>query len=128
MEDDEQVSAVICAVIKRAGHEVHQFGDGAVAWHHLETHWADYGLMLFDVNMPGLTGIELARRVRQAGCSTPLVVMSGRLSSIELDAISECRVDRVLPKPFAMADLLSTLHDCLVVAPAEASLPGNQPK
>jgi DNA-binding response OmpR family regulator len=87
--------------------------DGLTAWRHLETHWERYGLFLFDVNMPGITGIELARRLRGAGSATPLIVMSGRLSTVELDAIAKARVDRVLPKPFAMDELLSAVRECL---------------
>ncbi|MEO7600091.1 MAG: transporter substrate-binding domain-containing protein [Opitutus sp.] len=123
VEDDEQVASLVCALVKRAGHEVERFSDGAVAWRHLETRWADYGPLIFDVNMPGLTGIELARRVRAAGCSSPLMIMSGRLSSSELDALTDAHVDRVLPKPFAMEDLLSAIRDCLTATPTARQRP-----
>jgi len=113
VEDDPQVSQVICALIRRAGHDVETMADGLSAWRHLETEWQRYGLFLFDVNMPGITGIELARRLRGAGSATPLIVMSGRLSTVELDAITKARVDRILPKPFAMDELLSTVRECL---------------
>ena len=113
VEDEDSIGIVVCAVVNRAGHAAERFGDGAVAWRHLESHWQDYGLLIFDINMPGLTGIELARRVRGIGCTAPLIIMSGRLSSAELDSISEARVSRVLPKPFTMDELLSALRDSL---------------
>ncbi|MEO6005512.1 MAG: transporter substrate-binding domain-containing protein [Opitutus sp.] len=113
VEDDEQVSSVICALIRHAGHEVEHMADGLNAWRHLETERERYGLFLFDVNMPGITGIELARRIRDAGSATPVIVMSGRLTTVELDAITKARVDRVLSKPFAMDELLSTVRECL---------------
>jgi two-component system cell cycle sensor histidine kinase/response regulator CckA len=118
VEDDEQVGTIVCALIRRAGHSAERFSDGLVAWQHLERNYKDYGLLLLDVNMPGLTGIELARRVRSIGGSLPIIVMSGRLTSLELDALTESRVNRILPKPFEMDELSSAVRDCLTEASA----------
>jgi DNA-binding response OmpR family regulator len=66
------------------------------------------------VNMPGLDGIELTQRVRStAHYAGPLLITSGRLGSDELKQLAELRVDRVLNKPFAVADLLDAVRQCL---------------
>ena len=61
--------------------------------------------------MPGLDGIELAQRVRQAGqYRGRIMIISGRLGSDDLEAISTAGVDCVLNKPFTSAELLSAIR------------------
>ncbi len=114
VEDDSQVAAVVCSAVRRGGHQVEHLPDGSAAWRRLETGWPDYDLLLFDINMPGLDGIELSARTRAAGCTAPIIVVSGRLTSIELDALKQAGVDRVLAKPFGMDELLAALRDAIV--------------
>src|SRR5207253_7983784 len=88
-------------------------GDGAKAWEQLQHHVNDYDLLVFDVDMPGLDGIELAHRVRASHYIGRLMIVSGRLSLAQLQAIDRARVDRVLAKPFTVAEFLSAVRECL---------------
>jgi two-component system cell cycle sensor histidine kinase/response regulator CckA len=113
-EDDELVANAVTLALEHAGHKVVRVADGAEAWRHLQERLADYQLLIFDVNMPGLDGIELTQRVRStAHYAGPLLITSGRLGSDELKQLAELRVDRVLNKPFAVADLLDAVRQCL---------------
>ena len=88
--------------------------DGAAAWAHLQTHLDDYDLLLLDINMPGLDGIELAQRVRATGrYHGRIMIASGRLGSDDLEQISAIQVDCVLNKPFAGAELLDAVRTSL---------------
>ena len=103
----------VIAALKRGGHALTHLADGAAAWQHLQAHAARYDLLVLDVNMPGLDGIELAHRIREAG-SYPgrIMVISGRLGSDDLKQIAAARVDCVLNKPFAVAELLEAVRSC----------------
>ena len=112
-EDESLVSEALTAVLRRAGHQVTQSDNGARAWAHLEGHLGDYDLLVFDVNMPGLDGIELARRSRTSHYTGRIMIVSGRLSVPELREIDRVRVDRVLAKPFSTAEFLDAVRTCL---------------
>jgi DNA-binding response OmpR family regulator len=113
-EDDSLVSGAVCAALRRTGHTVTHLPDGAAAWQHLQDHLPDYNLLLLDVNMPGLDGIELAHRVRSSGTfAGKIIITSGRLGSDDLAQLTAARVDFVLNKPFAVTALLEAVHNCL---------------
>lgn len=113
-EDDTMVSSAVISALQRAGHSVVHHADGATAWHHLQSHAADYDLLLLDINMPGLDGIELARRARATGTyAGPILIVSGRLGSDDLAEIAAAKVDRVLSKPFDVPELLEAVKGCL---------------
>ena len=59
-EDDDSLRSFLTAALKRAGHEVQAFEDGDKALNALEREVFD--LLLTDIQMPGIDGIELARR------------------------------------------------------------------
>jgi two-component system cell cycle sensor histidine kinase/response regulator CckA len=113
-EDDDFVAHTVAAVLKREGHSIHREPDGAAAWQTIEARPGDFDLLLLDVNMPGLNGIELLRRVRTAGrYRGPVIMMSGRLDSHDMEQLTAARVDCVIHKPFEVADLISNLRKVL---------------
>ncbi len=113
-EDDDLVAGAITPALRKAGHQVTRFSDGAHAWQHLQAHLGTHDLLIFDVNMPGLDGIELAQRVRTTiGYTGPIMIISGRLGSDDLRQLTESRIDAVLNKPFTVAELLEAVRVCL---------------
>jgi CheY-like chemotaxis protein len=117
-EDDPLVAKTVTTALRRAYRNVVHFPDGAAAWQHLQSHLRDYDLLLLDVNMPGLDGIELAQRVRTTGrFDGRIVIISGRLGSEDLEQISRARIDCVLSKPFEVAELLGAVRDVLQTEP-----------
>jgi PAS domain S-box-containing protein len=113
-EDDTLVAGAIIASLKRAGHHVTHLPDGAAAWTHLQEKMDAYDLIVLDVNMPGLDGIELAHRIRATGrYAGRMMITSGRLSSDDLEEIAAAKIDQVLNKPFDIAELLTAVRTCL---------------
>jgi CheY-like chemotaxis protein len=89
--------------------------NGATAWQHLQNRFDAYDLLVLDVNMPGLDGIELAQRIRDTGqYQGRIMIISGRLGSDDLRQITAAKVDCVLNKPFKVAEFLGAVHDCLI--------------
>jgi signal transduction histidine kinase/DNA-binding response OmpR family regulator len=77
-----------------------------------------YDLYFLDWKMPGMDGVELSRRIREAERgneshqSVIILVSSGEWSAIEGDA-TRAGVDRFLPKPLFISSLADTINDCL---------------
>lgn len=112
-EDEPLVASTVCTALERMGHRATQQSDGIGAWEHLRPRLGDYALLIFDVNMPGLSGIELARRVRDARYAGRILIISGRLAPPELQELEGLGVDRVLPKPFTMDEFVEAVRACL---------------
>ncbi|HYC73184.1 MAG TPA: transporter substrate-binding domain-containing protein, partial [Opitutaceae bacterium] len=112
-EDDDLVAQSVVAALEDAGYAITREGDGLKAWDHLKTHPTAYDLLVLDVNMPGLDGLEVARRVRGAGYAGRILVISGRIDPADTARFSAAGVDAVLPKPFGLEHFLSAVRAAL---------------
>lgn len=95
--DDENVSRVVLRhLLATAGHEVLEAPDGAAAAELLATEHVD--LVISDQEMPGLTGLELRRRLGDA-LACPFVLLTGYATEDEFGADELDLVDAYLTKP-----------------------------
>ena len=74
-EDDDSMRSFLAAALRRAGHEVQDYADGEGALEALEREVFD--LLLTDIVMPGLDGIELARRGAELDPAMKIVFITG---------------------------------------------------
>ncbi len=117
-EDEELIAQTLVTVLRRAGHHVDHAPDGALAWERIQNKLPEHDLLIFDINMPGLDGIELSRRVRATTRYTgKILIISGRLSPAEKDALTEIGVDAMLPKPFTMDQFRTTVNTLCAETP-----------
>lgn len=84
----------------------------------LESATGPVALVLSDVQMPGMTGIELAREVRRSWPMLPLILMSGRWLPELVEAGSGLHGVAFLRKPFSPEQLLDTMRAALGSAAA----------
>ncbi len=113
IEDEALVAQTVTAILRRGGHEVHQIDDGAAAWKHLVDSAAQYQLLVVDVNLPGLSGLEVVKRLRDREYAGRILVVGGRLGLSDLRALVQLRVDRVLTKPFTAQQFETALAEAL---------------
>ncbi len=113
VEDEDLVAQTVTAILRRGGHAVHHLSDGAAAWKHLAAAADSYQLLVIDVNLPGMSGVDIVSRVRERNFSGKILVISGRLGMSNLRSLVQLHVDRVLPKPFTAAQFEAALRECL---------------
>jgi two-component system, cell cycle sensor histidine kinase and response regulator CckA len=113
VEDEELVARTVMIVLRREGHTIDHLADGEVAWRHLAANLAQYDLLVVDVNLPGLNGLDLVARARTARFGGRVLVMSGRLEAEERHALDRLQVTHVLPKPFTAEALEQAVRTCL---------------
>lgn len=104
VEDSPAIALLLRRRLEMAGHEVTvaSCGTDALAW--LEQ--ADLpDLVLADVMMPGIDGIETLRRIKSAHPGLPVILVTGQ----ELDAPSRVEADAVIAKPIDFERLLRTV-------------------
>ena len=106
IDDDPTLGAYLARVLQTHGHfEVsHELG-AAPALRRLQTELWD--LLITDIEMPGMTGLELVRQVRQLAPDLPIMVITGHPTVENLITALRRSVDEFLPKPIAAEDLIS---------------------
>ena len=113
VDDEKNLRLVVQKELSRQDHNVDTAEDGEDAWVKLESE--DFDVVLCDINMPRLDGIELLRRLREKGQNPPEVIMLTGQGSVEtaIEAMKLGAYD-YLTKPYRIAEL-----SALVTAAAE---------
>ncbi|MGC4073765.1 MAG: transporter substrate-binding domain-containing protein [Nibricoccus sp.] len=112
VEDDALVAQTLATALRRLRHEVTHIGHGTEAWRHLSAN-PDYDLVMLDIDLPGLNGVEIARRLRGTRFKGKILIASGRLAEHELRELRGLMIDHVLEKPFTPQALQLALQACL---------------
>ncbi len=103
IEDDEKVSRAVSRGLEAEHLAVDTFGNGLEALDAARV--GSYDLIILDLMLPGLSGTELLKRLRQADSQTPVLVLTARDAVADKIANFEAGADDYLTKPFAFAEL-----------------------
>lgn len=118
VDDDQLVRHAWSALLERKGWQVTRARDGEEAWAQFSQTGKEWDVVLTDQSMPRLEGVGLARRIREAGSKTPVVLMSGHVNEVPSDALQSLFA-AVLHKPVDASELERVLKS--VVAPVSPS-------
>ena len=111
VEDSRAVRDFVSSILESAGdYEVHEVDNGFEALRALPR--AEYVLIVTDVNMPDVNGIELTRFVRQHAkfAETPVIVISTDASHPDTERAMVAGANAFLAKPFTAEQFLETLR------------------
>ena len=113
VEDEDPVRVTTERTLSAAGHRVLSASDGQAALTQWEANHADIDLLVTDTMMPKITGIELARRLRQDREEIPILLISGYTGDESLNAFKDDQNFIFLAKPFRTAVLLDSVDQLL---------------
>jgi DNA-binding response OmpR family regulator len=116
VEDEPAMRLLVEEYLQLLGYPVRTAPDGASAL--AEAAARPLSLAFVDINLPDFSGVELVRRLREAGVACPLVVMSGNLRETFESAVAPFGVAEVLEKPVDLDDLEALI--LRLVGPAAA--------
>jgi len=111
VEDEQKVAAFICKGLEEHNYKVKTAKDGASAKVLLQT--ADFDLLILDVMLPDINGIELCRQIRQSDIKTPILMLTAldqvqnKVSGLNSGA------DDYMVKPFHFIELLARIEALL---------------
>lgn len=111
-EDQPQVAATLSRILQRWGHQVQIAGDGGVALRMLSANGSHFDVCITDLNMPGATGFEVARSIRERAFRMKVVIMGGYLTPQVRRTLTELNIDALVPKPFTMDDIATAMRVC----------------
>jgi two-component system response regulator MprA len=111
VDDDPSVREALALVLDLNGFQVATAADGREAIRTLAQESPD--AVILDVLMPGIDGLEVCRRMRAGGDSTPVLMLTARTEVSERVAGLEAGADDYLAKPFAREELIARLRALL---------------
>ena len=103
-EDDEAIAIPLARALRREGYEVDVRGDGAEA---LEVALQGVDLVVLDLGLPGMDGLDVCRRLRAAGSSVPVLILTARTDEVDTVVGLDAGADDYVKKPFRLAELLA---------------------
>ncbi|MEI6623033.1 MAG: response regulator transcription factor [Actinomycetes bacterium] len=117
VEDEESFSDALSFMLRREGFDVGVAADGRAALELFEREGAD--LVLLDVMLPGLSGTEVCRALRQVS-TVPIIMLTAKDSEIDKVVGLELGADDYVTKPFSSRELLARLRAVLRRRSSEA--------
>jgi DNA-binding response OmpR family regulator len=118
IDDDESLRDTIGLMLEREGFRPILAGDGKTGLQ--EAFAANPALILVDLRMPEMSGMEVCKRVRAAGMQTPIIVLSAVGDEVDKVLLLEIGADDYVVKPFGTRELLARIRAVLRRSTPEA--------
>jgi two-component system, OmpR family, response regulator len=124
VEDEEKIARVLELELEYEGYKVTKVIDGLDALEAYRT--GSWDLILLDVMLPGISGIELLRRIRKNDLHTPVILLTAK-NSVE-DKVSglDLGANDYITKPFQIEELLARIRAALRIKRTEEDQPQNE--
>ena len=107
-EDEEDLSKALVAVLKHNNYSVDAVYNGQDALDYLETE--NYDGAILDIMMPKMDGLTVLRKIREAGNSVPVILLTAKAEIDDRVVGLDCGADDYLTKPFSMKELLARIR------------------
>ncbi|WP_186438434.1 response regulator transcription factor [Cohnella terricola] len=111
IDDDEKITALLRRSLAFEGYEITTASDGADGLRVLSQRQAD--LIILDVMMPKMDGWEVCRRLREAGISSPILLLTAKDDVMDRVRGLDLGADDYLVKPFALEELMARVRALL---------------
>ncbi|MFE6734736.1 response regulator transcription factor [Microbacterium sp. NPDC057650] len=121
VEDDDGIALPLLRTLDREGYEVERVAEGGAA---LERADSDVDLIVLDLGLPDMDGLDVCRRLREQDFTGGIVILTARDGELDRVVGLDVGADDYIAKPFALAELLARLRALLrragAAAPASA--------
>lgn len=120
-EDDHSMRQFLTLALEKAGHHVTACADGLAAFYAVEAIGDTVDLLLADIVMPGMDGIELSQKTARAHPNIKILFITG-FSAVAMDRVTaQDNAANILSKPFHLNDLVKQVDQLLNAAKADES-------
>jgi DNA-binding response OmpR family regulator len=111
VEDEASVASFIIRSLTEEGYEISLAPDGLLGLTMAKSH--PFSIIILDVNLPGMNGMDLCRQLRAEGNRTPVLMLTALTATESLVAGLDSGADDYLSKPFKLAELLARIRSLM---------------
>lgn len=111
IEDEQELAALVSRHLREQGFEVTAVARGDAGLRAAEG--ADFDLVLLDLMLPGMDGMQVCRRLRARGVQTPIVMVTARTTEVDKVLGLDMGADDYIAKPFGIAELTARIKAIL---------------
>ena len=108
IEDEKRMAQALCEILRQEKYEVDHFATGLDGLAAIERDI--YDIIILDVMLPGINGFEIAKKARQAGVKTPILMLTAKAELDDKVEGLDSGADDYLTKPFMTKELLARLR------------------
>ena len=111
VDDDSQLTEMLAEYLQPEGMAITAVGSGTQGLSRAQQD--EYDLIILDVMLPGLSGFDVLRQLRQGGVQSPVLMLTARGDDVDRIVGLEMGADDYLPKPFNPRELLARVKAIL---------------
>lgn len=126
IEDDPEIAGLVEYHLIDQGYQAELAGDGESGL--AQALDGDFGLIVLDLMIPGIDGLEVCRRLRGEGRRTPILMLTAKSEEIDKVVGLELGADDYLTKPFSVRELMARIKAILRRARAQPEAPAPAPE
>ena len=115
IDDEIELSSLFKTFLRKEGYDTISFSDPLIALEYFKDTFDNHSLIITDMRMPGMNGIELAKRIRQLNSKIKIFLMTAfDISDLENDTdYKAARIDMLLQKPVHLSNLRKMINIAL---------------
>lgn len=113
VEDEDRFASVLAEGLRHKGYAVDTINDGVKAYTRISLHRSDYDLIILDLMLPGMSGLDLCRQLRAEGITIPILILTGRSEEEKKVELLLAGADDYLVKPFSFEELAARIQAIL---------------
>lgn len=110
-EDESNIADFVSRGLSDFGYTVDTFADGTSAWEAIDSHPNAFDLLLLDIRMPGMTGLEVCEKLREKyGYKTPVIMLTALGTTDDIVLGLHAGADDYIVKPFKFVELVARIE------------------
>jgi two-component system OmpR family response regulator len=113
VEDEDAIATGLRFNFEAEGYQPIVVSDGPATLAYFDEHPQGVDLVVLDLMLPGMSGYEICRAIRDRDLRVPIIVLSARTLSEDKSHAFDCGTDQYVTKPFALPELLSRVRNLL---------------
>lgn len=113
VEDEEVLAKNLKKLLELKGFAVDWLPNADKAYNRILLYQKDYDLIILDLTMPGMGGMELTQKLRAEGVTTPIIILTGNSETKNKIALLNSGADDYVVKPFLIEELVARISSVL---------------
>lgn len=113
VEDEQKLAEALSRGLAHEGYAVDIVSDGKKALTRISLHRSDYNIMILDLMLPSMDGLEICKKMREMDIATPVLILTARAETETKVQLLLSGADDYLVKPFSFAELSARIRALL---------------